>query len=71
MGESESPLSELIRNTCPFLTEPSCPEGVISYPLLGYTSKGKAVGMIVVRHIDGVYQRRGLWELGLTAKQRK
>jgi len=71
MGESESPLSELIRNTCPFQADPSYPKDIVSYPLLGYTSKRKAVGMIIVGHIDGTYRRRGLWELGLTAEQRK
>jgi hypothetical protein len=71
MGESESPLSEWIQNTCPFQADASYHTDIVSYPLLGYTSKGKAVGMIIVGHIDGAYRRRGLWELELTAEQRK
>ena len=71
MGESESPLSELIQNTCPFQADASYHTDIVSHPLLGYTSKGKAVGMIIVGHIDGAYRRRGLWELELTAEQRK
>jgi len=70
VGNFESPLLKSIQDKYPFLADPRVSDSLAKYPLLGYTSKQDAIGLVIVPHGDGSYRRECLWELKLTTGAR-